>query len=102
MKLLLILASAAIGGFAGHLTRPIMIDQFTDNGTRYDGWFAILSYALGIIFVVPFLLSIYDTLKEIVNGKTRVLASYFLSFGAFGVGTVLGHWLLPDKVNRNK
>ena len=136
MNLLFRLAVTVIAGFLGHLTRPFMVKNFTDGGRRFDGWFALLSYSLGVVFCCPFIIWILDHLLKTppVQGataryqdalararhgldihdldeaesrlrtmtETATVASYFLGFGAFGTGTVLGHFLLPDRTDTDQ
>ena len=94
MRLLTALLLTTIGGIAGHLTRPIVRREFVRGG-RYDGWFAIASYTLGVLFALPFIVWTWRNLDRL-DGESRLVSAYLLAFGAFGAGTVFGHWLLPD------
>lgn len=95
MKLLSALLLTAIGGLGGHLTRPIVRKEFA-NGGRYDGWFAVVSYTLGVLFALPFIVWLWRSLDRL-DGESRLVVSYLIGFGAFGAGTVGGHWLWPDE-----
>lgn len=96
MKLLLMLIFTVAGGFFAHLTRPLLIREFTDNGKVWGGWFAVVVPAVGVLLNIPFSLAIYEQLGTI-DSKARHLCAYLLSFLSFGVGTTFGHWLVPDR-----
>lgn len=109
MKVIIFFLATILWGFAGHLTRPFMVDKFTDGGRVFDGWFAVGSYTIGIVMAFSAVLVQVYLLASWLIGRCRralsawdvVLISFVagvLGFFSFGIGTVAGHWWLPDKV----
>ena len=96
MRLLLMLMFTAIGGFFAHLTRPILIREFTNGGKIWGGWFAVAVPAVGVLLNIPFSVAIHEQLGR-VDSRERHLCAYLLSFLAFGAGTTFGHWMVPDR-----
>lgn len=96
MQIILTLIYAIIGGFGGHLTRPLMVREFAKDG-HFGGWFAILSYSIGVVLAFPFIDAMHGHLGELKDRRAQLGAAYFLGFLGVGIGTVLGHWLVPDE-----
>lgn len=77
-------AAAVMAGFVSHQARPFLL-RFA------HGWRDLLLYALGVIGAAPFVALFHDELPSL-PARRRFLISYFLGFGAYGFGVLLG-WL---------
>jgi hypothetical protein len=60
-----------------------------------NGYSQMAAYTLGVIFAFPGIHLVHQDLEDIKDTKTRLAASYFLGFLAFGAGTGIGWQLHP-------
>lgn len=89
--IIILLPIYAILGFVAVLTRNLI------TGHMRQDWRDISNRTLGILYVFPLALFLFDHLAEdIPRQNLRFLVAYFLAFGSFGFGVVTGYWYMPS------
>jgi len=83
---------AAIAGFGGHLTRPLALQEFAE-----DGLLPIVTPTIGTLITFPFLLLFWRALGGKSGDEPTLSAAFFLAFGSVGLGVLVGHFLIPDR-----
>lgn len=96
MSLICTLIFAFVAGFIGHLTRPVIKRDFKST-EDVGGWFEVVSYSLGVLLGMPFVILTDKALDGIKDRKNRLIAAYLLAFGGVGMGTLVGFYYLPDR-----
>ena len=82
----------AVAGFGAHLTRPLAQREFGNSG-----WLPIALPTIGVLVTFPFLLTFWRALGGAENEEPRLSAAFFMAFGSIGLGTLVGHFLIPDE-----
>ena len=82
----------AIAGFGAHLTRPLALREFGNSG-----WLPIVLPTIGVLTTYPFFPVFWKALGGSDDEVPRLTAVFFLAFGSIGLGTLVGHFFVPDE-----
>lgn len=84
MSLGLRLIAAMFGGMASHVF-------YRPSTHLRERWANMVRYAIGIICLLPFVLLVHHSLRQIENDDERVTGSILLASLPFGAGVFIGH-----------